>query len=435
MNLSLGLSWACAASAVPIAMASLLGLASPAQAQSGYTMTALKSAPTYQRQWADAFRVYLDDQNRTLMTLSYYEGYKLKVVGTTGGFFPRYGWVQTWNNYPVRYPASTAASVSATKLSTRPGFLQLISPNGNYYYKPEQAPPVNAAGKVLFAGPIYASVMNDAGQIAGVLYEESRYPPPPMQTPLVSPALWSADGTQQVLPMPPGYVGGNVIALTSKGEAVGEVYATGDLKPAPVRWTSAGAELLSSPPGLAGAALAISEQGHILKVAHDDFTLTVEAMNSETNRPITSTLKYGVRRYVVSRNGQDQALTCPNAAMPLMGSSGMSASGVVIGRCAPVNDPWLQAMTERGYYYNGEAMHGSGATILGQNFTPSMSRGFIWRDGVMSDLTDYLKAKGVKLPAGTVFTSAVAINAKGSMVAEYFDAAGNYSVVLLTAKP
>jgi hypothetical protein len=62
-------------------------------------------------------------------------------------------------------------------------------------------------------------------------------------------------------------------------------------------------------------------------------------------------------------------------------------------------------------------------------------RAFIWKNGVMTDLTTLVANKGVKVPAGAVFINAVSINDKGSIAAIYRDTSGELSLVRLTAKP
>ena len=62
------------------------------------------------------------------------------------------------------------------------------------------------------------------------------------------------------------------------------------------------------------------------------------------------------------------------------------------------------------------------------------TRTFIWRNGVLEDLANVVKAKGVSLPSGAVLTKVLALNDAGSFVAQ-MKASGQYSTVRLTAKP
>ncbi len=65
----------------------------------------------------------------------------------------------------------------------------------------------------------------------------------------------------------------------------------------------------------------------------------------------------------------------------------------------------------------------------------AVGRAFIWQRGVFSDLDAWVASKGVTLPAGAVFTRAMAINDKGSIVAQLRLANGTTSMVRLTARP
>jgi uncharacterized membrane protein len=178
---------------------------------------------------------------------------------------------------------------------------------------------------------------------------------------LYVPVLWSAASGWRYLPEPAGYQGGRVLGLN----------AHGDLHPTAVRWTAAGAELLPALGGQASSALALSDQGHVLKAASS------YGIGPTVGEPSRALVVKGLNQWSVGLNGRDTALV----------------------------------------------------------FTPAQSRAFIWKDGVMSDLTTLVASKGVKVSAGAAFVNAVSINAKGSMVAEYIDAAGKYALVRLTAKP
>ncbi len=114
--------------------------------------------------------------------------------------------------------------------------------------------------------------------------------------------------------------------------------------------------------------------------------------------------------YTVWTRGTEQTiapLTAGQFAVP----SGMNAAGVVVGRS------------------------GSSATEAPDLYKYVGGRAFIWINGSTQDLTNYVKARGAKLPSGAVLEDARAINDKGSIVAVMKNWLGTRSIVRLTAKP
>ena len=62
-------------------------------------------------------------------------------------------------------------------------------------------------------------------------------------------------------------------------------------------------------------------------------------------------------------------------------------------------------------------------------------RAFQWRDGVLQDLTDLVRAKGAALPTGAVLTEVLALNDAGSFVARMKTPGASDSFVRLIARP
>jgi hypothetical protein len=438
-------SWTCASAL--LAGCAGLAVAGPAGAQSSYAMTVLKpgavDAATPLQYQRDA---YIDSQDRVLGDLIYDDGLKPVIVGFNG-VFPKFRLEKTFSHYVVRYAASSAASVSPVKVLTKSAYLALVSPGGLFSARwavpaanntvpsaeaanwvsvptPQGQPIGYFSGEAIQAGPTVGG--------SGVVLQGSGSSGPWVHQ-LDVPTVWSSAGGWRYLPQPAGYQGGRVFGLNSRGEAVGEVYAVDDLRPAAVRWTAAGAELMPAPSGQAATALALSDQGHVLKATR------AYSISGAPGNPTSPVTVMGIHHWSVSFNGQDTALTCTAAGLPHVQAFDMSATGVVVGRCGSYPSPFdlpFGSITQT-YTQNLTSAYPKSATLrlMGAAFTPAQSRAFIWQNGVMTDLTAWVVAKGLKLPAGTVFTNAVSINAKGSIVAEYIDAAGKYALVRLTATP
>ena len=114
--------------------------------------------------------------------------------------------------------------------------------------------------------------------------------------------------------------------------------------------------------------------------------------------------------YTVWTNGTEKTiapLTPGHFAVP----SGINAAGVVVGRS------------------------GSDATDAPGLYNYAGGRAFIWINGSTQDLTNYVNARGAKLPSGSVLEDARAINDKGSIVAVLRNWLGTRSTVRLTARP
>jgi hypothetical protein len=114
--------------------------------------------------------------------------------------------------------------------------------------------------------------------------------------------------------------------------------------------------------------------------------------------------------YSVWFNGQETAVA-PLVNGEVVVPHAINASGVVVGRSGlPAgNYPDVDG------YRNGKA--------------------FIWRNGVSSNLNQWVASKGLKLPSGSVLEDALDINDAGSIVAVLKSSGGTRSVVRLQAKP
>ncbi|RZI84295.1 MAG: hypothetical protein EOP38_09615 [Rubrivivax sp.] len=114
--------------------------------------------------------------------------------------------------------------------------------------------------------------------------------------------------------------------------------------------------------------------------------------------------------YAVWTNGTEKTIA-PLASGQLAVPSGINAAGVVVGRS------------------------GSSATDAPELYNYAGGRAFIWINGSTQDLTNYVNARGARLPSGSVLEDARAINDKGSIVAVLRNWLGTRSTVRLTAMP
>lgn len=114
--------------------------------------------------------------------------------------------------------------------------------------------------------------------------------------------------------------------------------------------------------------------------------------------------------YSVWFNGQETAIA-PLVSGEVVVPHAINASGVVVGRSGlPAgNYPDVDG------YRNGKAL--------------------IWRNGVSSNLNQWVASKGLKLPSGSVLEDALDINDAGSIVAVLKSSGGTRTIVRLHAKP
>lgn len=83
---------------------------------------------------------------------------------------------------------------------------------------------------------------------------------------------------------------------------------------------------------------------------------------------------------------------------------------------------------------DGDTVVGS-LYLFGPNAQQGSQRAFIFKDGVMSDLTAYATARGVKLPSGEHLSAATSVNAQGAITTGYDTADGKFIALKLTAQP
>ena len=381
-------------------------------AQSSYVMTVLKSPSA-----RPVKGVAIDPQNRVLGSAEYLAS--LNVFGFQ------------YVDRAVRWPASTLTSVSPSKLAAdgQTGRLSAASADGSKIivamgsgmiydantgrlldgFNP--APTIIGSPettywnrpKITNAAKVVANYGRSSGQ------EDGRI------------GVWVADGSSKVgtsLPFYP-YVGAYSGGVTGQGTVLGAVYAQDVPVARAAIWVDGVLQVIDSQSARGSVAVASNQTGQVLL---STAPLTVRIYVDEALGQTFKNIVYGAPSAVVSFNGVETPIKTVNAnevTVPLA----MNASGVVVGRMG-------QAGQDLSYSNSGHIDH-----ILYPAIADKTARAFIWRNGVTSDLTAWVAAKGAKLPTGAVLTDAVAINDSGSIVATMRSAAGAFSVVRLTAKP
>lgn len=388
-----------------------------AQAQTSYVLTTLKPA-TSSVPLPRSQQFVLENTDRVVSHTDYEQGYRWPMCIPTIGCFAG---GKTYAPYAAYWPASTAASVAPVKISSV--VLQGIA--SAKAFTGEVGVAVSPNGR-LFAGASDALVFNDAGALIGMTnqvvdefgirgqFNQGTVPKRGIDNRGVvvvnqygKTYLWdlssrlnrTTDTTlNDTMPLQPtidrqGYPGARVNDMTSTDWMVGEVWPQnediiGECRDDssdrcwPTVWQNGQMRLIDQRVGRIVATNA-SRQLLIQRLADV---------------------------YTVWTNGTEKTiapLTPGHFAVP----SGINAAGVVVGRS------------------------GSNATNMPDIVKYAGGRAFIWINGSTQDLTNYVNARGAKLPSGSVLEDARAINDKGSIVAVLRNWLGTRSTVRLTAKP
>lgn len=386
-----------------------------AQAQSGYILTTLKPAASG-APLPRAQHFVIENSERVVSHADYELGYRPPLCIPTVGCFAG---TMTYAAYPSAWPASTATSVAPVKLTqtsmggvpfskASAGFVGVaVSPDGRIFAAADDPMVFNQAGVLIGMssqvreenatspqfqlGDVPKRGIDNRGMVV-VNFQGSTY-------------LWDLSSRlarttnttlADTMPLQPtldkqGYPGIQVNDMTSTDWMVGETWpdsyyhpgACDDTYPCwPTVWENGQMRFLDQRIGSVVATNASRQ-------------LVIQRLN-------------GV--YTVWTNGVERPiapLTAGHFAVP----SGINASGVVVGRS------------------------GSSATDAPDLYKYAGGRAFIWINGSTQDLTNYVKARGAKLPSGAILEDARAINDKGSIVAVMKNWLGTRSIIRLTAKP
>lgn len=397
------------------ALLAALTATTSAQAQSSYSMTVLRQNTS--RLLVEG--LLIDSQDRVLTSLSYFDHYAWHI---TNQFPTQYALLPEYKRFPARWPASTLSSVSPTKVIKTENDVAFASPDGNKLYLLSYTTTTGVydtlTGKTL---PVdgQAKAVNSAGAIVGDRVREGATPQTTSTDETSGAALWVPNKPRQDLALPSPYVGARAIAVSEKNVVVGEVFEPGTLRSRAARWVNGTLEVLVDPSSAVEAsyATAVNDAGHVL-VAHQAFSIVSSSVDPITGQQVIER-KFGPDRYSVVFNGTDVPITSTTPGAQAV-ANGMNASGTVVGRVSPT------------LWYFGGFQHRSNGIPM---WPLDGSRAFIWKNGVMTDLTTLMASKGVKVAAGAVFIDAVSINDKGSIAAVYRDKSGTSSLVRLNAKP
>jgi len=388
-----------------------------AQAQSAYTLSVLNPGTANKPLGS---MLHIDAQNRVFGSATYFTGYRWEALDLLGGLrIPSANFVY----YPSRWSASTAASVSPTKIGSAGANVLSVSPSGSKWVSRVDGVPTKAivvetaTGKqqALLASstgdPIstYADGpavgINDAGWVVGHITTM------PLKVPLLQRAndqavLWKPGARGTILPIGNEYIGAQARFINASGMVVGLVYDPLTDNPRTAVWSNGVAKVLDARPGRGSDPRALNNAGQILNCSYD-----------------------------VEYKHVDDPYSSYAGLTAIYGNGGCEV--VLNGVATPIE------ATKPGHVAAPVAMNASG-TVLGVEFDPTVvenylaptSRAFLWKNGVMQDLSDLVKARGVKLMAGVWLSSALAINDQGSIVASYIDPSAKKQVfVRLQAKP
>jgi uncharacterized membrane protein len=390
-------------------------LASPAaQAQSAYTLTVLKAPGS-----KPIFPTVIDPQNRVLGTTDYLSGWGL--VPNLSGF----GWLYT--TYAIRWPASTAATVSAVKLvSKQGGGLRAASADGNkivlamglaLVYDANTATqlstltyPAVAGGNGNISGANVAGISNAGKMVLNYSEGADRFAG-------ARSGLWTADPDGVQLPLG-SYQGSTAVSINGAGQVAGLVYEGALPNRRAALWANGALQVIDQTPDRGSAAVAANANGQVLVRTN---ALTVKRFDDGAGGFFQQAV-YAAPSYLLYANGVERPIRALAAGEAVV-ANGLNAAGAVVGRMGQA------ANIDRTSSYSGEAPE------RGPGIDFNTGRAFIWREGVTTDLTTLVASKGAKLPTGAVLSDAIAINDQGSILARMRDAKGVMSYVRLTAKP
>lgn len=393
--------------AAHLALATLLTtatLAAPlvAQAQSAYTMTTLSGS------FSSDEALTLDTKNRVLGTLT------LKVGWRSNDYW--WGLPEAdYDNFMGQWAQPLFGStVSATQLSKVPGFLAAASPSGDQLIA--DGPGLyDRVTKTFQPLPVEIGYPRDVNNVGTVIAGKDR--PTPPGEPVAdanNPHAWASalvwTRGQAVVTLPTGgFTGAHANAINSAGVIAGTVYkAPSKANMRAARWVKGALEVLDNEPGKVSLARDISDAGHILITK---WTPQITPVPSEVSPggvydridhvdPIHGVIYQGSFTQIVS--------TIPGYTT--LNARQVNASGTVIGTV--FSDPPAPG---------------------GAYKTP---RAYLWRNGLMQDLTTWVATKGVKLPTGAVLSVVVSINDQGSLVAGFeHPSTKKQTYVRLQAKP
>lgn len=375
--------------------------ATAAQAQSSYSLTVLKP-PSKGGVYLPDMLVAPDTQHwminagdQVVATVSDVTKYTYSILTF---FTPQ----PVFDDYVYRWPAGTGTSVSGSRLTSSRNALLAASGTGKKLVLKSGLYDL-AAGKALAALPVdlgKAVAVNDSGVV--------------VSGPSFSQRWSQGQASGQLLPSGTGRFG-EARAINASGLVAGAVVNSSNYLQQAAVWSNGTLQVLPEVAGISSLVTQVNDKGQmvVMRAPQVDCVDTTEIRGC----------KMGPRSvYLREPNGVETAVLGAGDERRL-GRMLLNNAGVVVG-CQ--SSPTTQVPVVNGFSRLSPALDQSSCLDGG--------RAYIWQKGVLSDLTTYVTSKGVKLPAGAVLTDVVAINDKGSLVAQ-MNVGTTKSLVRLTAKP
>lgn len=399
-----------------------LACAAPVQAQSSYALSTLKPATTAVPLSVSPLSTWAIDANdHVLGTAEHFMGYAW--VFTALAYRPVY------TPFVTRWPASTSASVSPSKWVSAANQLSAASPNGQQLMLVNDETLYDVASKkVVGALPTLAPralsvAVNNSGQVLARIEASRTVSLAPASTGefswlITHAATWRA--ATGLTRLPEGAAASSQgYAINASGTVAGAVTDDATRVQQAALWVNGALQRMAQVPQTASAAIQINDKGQVL-------VRREPVASCPTGPTVLLNCHVNAGTVYLHDNGVESALL-PADARRWIASARLNNQGVVVGRYQTGTVlPTQQLGPTRDETYT---VPGASADAGGDG------RAFIWQRGVFSDLTDWVKARGVSLPAGAVLTHAVALNDKGSIVAQMRLSTGAAQMVRLTARP
>lgn len=355
---------------VAAGLATLLMLAhGSVAAQSSYSVSTLKPTST----GAAMFPSCINELDEVFGNADYYK--------RTVFSFSAPGFVKLYDEYPTKWTATNATSLSPSKADSKAGEGQWSTLCGKVH-NGTRLVDIATSKVVTLPAAVNWGPPNDAGTM---VLNVSAIP---------DSTIWTPGAGVQKLPAP-GYQEIHAAGLNNQGDVIGSV-------------REGSSQALKAALWLGGA----------------QFQLITPSFETQS--------------WADAINDLRQILISTYVQVP-SGTSTMGVSKMAVWDKG-VLKPLLPVSDTR-YVVDGLINNkGTVTASVGQEspvgvYTVTDRRAVIWQNGVLSDLTAYVNARGANLPAGTVVDSVLALNNKGSMLVSLRTQNLQYSVARLLAKP
>jgi hypothetical protein len=408
------------AASAACALGALL-LPAAAQAQRSYTLTVLKPGAAGKEMGRQYF---IDAQNRVYGRTEYFTG----LVSQSIPFFGNLPFISgSYKFYPSRWAASTAASVSASKLPVTGDLIDVAAGGAKRVQIGLLGPAVvdtaSGAQKVLAAteggeravlyGIGHEMGVNNLGWAAGYVKTLLGVPPNGLYDTGDTAVLWKPGQIGVYLPTAAGFIASHAYLINDQGVVAGTVFEgvpdnNRTVVTRTVRWVNGVPEVLDARPSHTSTPITLNNAGQILQCGA-----------SYENKVVVD--PYSSYEGLTAVQGPSECeILSAGASIKIAGTPGRFM--------------WPLSMNNAGTVVGGEY---TDLNWLGDFAGAGGGRAVIWTNGVLQDLTALVTSKGVKLPAGvTALTVALAINDSGSIVAAYPDPKTKRAVIVrLQAQP